>query len=146
MLAVPLVAASCLAMSFPAMAAESIDYVSLYITSDIVAGEPDGSVDVEVDDYDDGYYVEDVEITNMPSDEWDDGDKPRIRVTLMADDDYRFSSIDKGDVDLSGDGGSVTSVSRSSDERSNDTLKVSITLSRLDGDDDDGDTTWKSMI
>ena len=60
-------------------------------------------------------------------------------MTLMADDDYRFSSIDKGDVDLSGDGGSVTSVSRSSDERSNDTLKVSITLSRLDGDDDDGD-------
>ena len=136
MLAVPLVAASCLAMSFPTMAAKSIDYVSLYITSDIVAGEPDGSVDVEVDDYDDGYRVKNVEITNMPSDEWDDGDKPRIRVTLIADDDYRFSSIDKGDVDLSGDGGSVTSVSRSSDERSNDTLKVSITLSRLDSDDD----------
>ena len=136
MLAVPLVVVSCLAMSFPAMAAESIDYVSLYITSDIVAGEPDGSVDVEVDDYDDGYRVKNVEITNMPSDEWDDGDKPRIRVTLIADDDYRFSSIDKGDVDLSGDGGSVTSVSRSSDERSNDTLKVSITLSRLDSDDD----------
>ena len=136
MLAVPLVAASCLAMSFPAMADESIDYVSLYITSDIVAGEPDGSVDVEVDDYDDGYYVEDVEITNMPSDEWDDGDKPRIRVTLMADDDYRFSSIDKGDVDLSGDGGSVTSVSRSSDERSNDAPIVHITLARLDSDDD----------
>ena len=90
MLAVPLVAASCLAMSFPAMAAKSIDYVSLYITSDIVAGEPDGSVDVEVDDYDDGYRVKNVEITNMPSDEWDDGDKPRIRVTLIADDDYRF--------------------------------------------------------
>ena len=62
-----------------------------------------------------------------------------MRVTLMADKYYRIESIDKGDVDIRGDGGSVTSVSRSSDERSNDTLKVSITLSRLDGDDDEGD-------
>ena len=134
MLAVPLVAASCLAMSFPAMAAESIGEIYLDISSSIEAGSSGGDVSVDVDD--DGYDVEDVEITNEPSGEWDDGDKPRIRVTLSADDDYYFSSgIDEDDVDLSGDGGSVTDVSRSSRE----TLRVYITLSRLDGDDDDGD-------
>ena len=132
MLAVPLVAASCLAMSFPAMAAESIGEIYLDISSSIEAGSSGGDVSVDVDD--DGYDVEDVEITNEPSGEWDDGDKPRIRVTLSADDDYYFSSgIDEDDVDLSGDGGSVTDVSRSSRE----TLRVYITLSRLDGDDDD---------
>ena len=117
MLAVPLVAASCLAMSFPAMAAESIGEIYLDISSSIEAGSSGGDVSVDVDD--DGYDVEDVEITNEPSGEWDDGDKPRIRVTLSADDDYYFSSgIDEDDVDLSGDGGSVTDVSRSSRESS----------------------------
>ena len=87
-------------------------------------------MDVDVDD--DGYYVEDVEIRNEPSGEWEDGDKPRIRVTLSADDDYKFSGISEDDVDLSGDGGTVTDVSYSSS-----TARVYITLSRLDDDGDD---------
>ena len=124
------IGAACLAMSFPAMADESIREIYLDITSNIVAGEEGGDVDVDVDD--DGYYVEDVEIRNEPSGEWEDGDKPRIRVTLSADDDYKFSGISEDDVDLSGDGGTVTDVSYSSS-----TARVYITLSRLDDDGDD---------
>ena len=50
MLAVPLVAASCLAMSFPAMAAESIGEIYLDISSSIEAGSSGGDVSVDVDD------------------------------------------------------------------------------------------------
>ena len=105
--------------------------IYLDISSSIEAGSSGGDVSVDVDD--DGYDVEDVEITNEPSGEWDDGDKPRIRVTLSADDDYYFSSgIDEDDVDLSGDGGSVTDVS------SPCPVWTAMTMTAI--------TTWKSMI
>ena len=75
-------------------------------------------------------------ITNEPSDEWDDGDKPKLKITLYADDDYYFASgFSKSSVSLSGSDGTVTSVSRSS----SDTLIVYVTLDALDDDDSDHD-------
>ncbi len=111
-------------------AADRIQNISLDITSHITVGESGSDVEVSADSGE--YEVEDVEVTNEPSGEWDDGDRPRLEVTLSADgDDYYFGSgISKDDVELNGDSGTVTSVSRSGRE----SLTVKITLARLDGD------------
>ena len=96
-----------------------INSVPLSIESEIVVGD-----------------IDDVVITNEPSDEWDDGDKPKFKITLYADDDYYFASgFSKSSVSLSGSDGTVTSVSRSS----SDTLIVYVTLDALDDDDSDHD-------
>ena len=96
-----------------------ISSVPLSIESEIVVGD-----------------IDDVVITNEPSDEWDDGDKPKLKITLYADDDYYFASgFSKSSVSLSGSDGTVTSVSRSS----SDTLIVYVTLDALDDDDSDHD-------
>ena len=47
-----------------------INSVPLSIDSEIVVGD-----------------IDDVVITNEPSDEWDDGDKPKLKIILYADDD-----------------------------------------------------------
>lgn len=115
---------------FTAMAATStkISGVSLRIASDIEVGS--SGADVSVSTISSKYYVEEVEIKNEPSDEWEDGDKPKIKVTLEAADDYYFASgFSKGDVNLTGNDGTVTSVSRTSS-----TLVVSITLEALEGE------------
>ena len=58
---------------------------------------------------------DDIEITNEPKNGWDDGDKPKLKVTVEAEDDYYFSSgLSKNDVDLRGADGKVTSVTRKS--------------------------------
>lgn len=96
-----------------------ISSVPLSIESEIVVGD-----------------IDDVVITNEPSDEWDDGDKPKLKITLYADDDYYFASgFSKSSISLSGSDGTVTSVSRSS----SDTLIVYVTLDALDDDDSDHD-------
>lgn len=115
----------CAATPFDAMADTAITSVSLEITSDITAGEEGG--DVEVSSSSSRYDVDQVEIRNEPSNEWDEGDEPRIRVTLSADSGYYFDSgFSESDVSLSGDEGDVTSVSRSRKE-----LKINITLAEL---------------
>ena len=129
------ITAMALALSVPmtSLAASKISSVSLKISSEIGAG--DSGSDVEVTTSSSKYDVSDTEVTNEPDDEWEDGDKPKLKVTLTADDDYTFASgFSKSDVSLSGDDGKVTSVSRSSDE-----LVVYITLDALDGDDGDYD-------
>ena len=108
-----------------------IESVSLYVESNIEAGDSYGDVDVTCDDS--GCSVDDVEITNEPKNGWDDGDKPKLRITLEAEDDYYFSSgLSKSDVDLSGADGNVTSVTRKSSS-----LMVYVTLDSLDGSDSD---------
>ena len=47
-----------------------INSVPLFIESEIVVGD-----------------IDDVVITNESSDEWDDGDKPKLKIILYADDD-----------------------------------------------------------
>lgn len=128
-----------------------IDSISLEVESDIEAGDSSGDVDVTCDSSD--YYVDDVEITNEPKNGWDDGDRPKLKVTLEAEDDYYFSSdLSKNDVDIRGADGKVTSVTRKSS-----TLIVYITLDSLDGsgsgydldvhglewDESDGMASWE---
>lgn len=127
-----------LVLSVPvtSMAADRISSVCLEIWSDITTGDSSGDVDVSTDSHE--YSVEDVEITNEPKDEWEDGDRPRLKVTLAAEDDYIFDSdISKKDVELDGDDATVTSVTRRSSE-----LYVYITLDALDDGDDDGDDDY----
>ena len=111
-----------------------INSVPLSIESEIEAGDTDS--DVTVSTSSSKFDIDDVVITNEPSDEWDDGDKPKLKITLYADDDYYFASgFSKSSVSLSGSDGTVTSVSRSS----SDTLIVYVTLDALDDDDSDHD-------
>ena len=63
-----------------------ISSVSLKISSEIEAG--DSGSDVTVTSSSSKFSVEDVEVTNEPDDEWEDGDKPKIKITLEAGDDY----------------------------------------------------------
>ena len=65
---------------------EKISSVTLRVESEIEAG--DSGSDVEVTTTSDKYEVDDVEVTNEPDDEWEDGDNPKIRVTLVAEDGY----------------------------------------------------------
>ncbi len=121
------------AMPLTALADTPIDSVSLDISSDIVPGDDSNKVDVDADS---GHYdVDDVEVTNEPSGDWDEGDQPKIRVTLTADRGYYFASgFSKDDVELSGDEAEVTSVSRSRDE-----LRLSIRLAELEDEEYDGE-------
>ena len=119
-------------MCSTAMAASrtEINSVSLEVESEIEAGDSSSNVDVYSDSG--RYSVSDVEVTNEPKDEWDDNDKPKLKVTVDAEDDYYFpSGFSKSDVDLSGADGRVTSVTRKSS-----TLFVYITLDSLEGSSD----------
>lgn len=125
-----------------------IDYVSLSFVSDIRVGESGGSVDVTANGSD--YYVDEVEIVN-DTDEWDDRDRPRIKVYLTAESDYYFTANGRNDFDLDGEGATyVTSDTR--DSRT--TLILTVKLDPLEGDGDlsvtglelneySGEATWE---
>ena len=92
-----------------------INSVPLSIESEIEAWDTDSDVTVSTSSSE--FDIDDVVITNEPSDEWDDGDKPKLKIILYADDDYYFASgFSKSGVSLSGSDGTVTSVSRSSSD------------------------------
>ena len=122
------------AVPITALADTEITSISLDISSDIVPGDDNNNVDVSSNSS--RYDVDDVEVTNEPSSDWDEGDEPRVRVTLEADNDYYFSSdLSEDDVELSGDDAEVTDVSRSSRSR----LRVTIRLAELTDEDYDGE-------
>lgn len=112
---------------------EIIETVYLNLESTISAGEDGGEVIVTTDDTE--YEVDYVEIKKEPSDRWLDGDKPKIKILLTTDEEeYIFKSgFSKKAVELSGDAATVTSVSRKKDK-----LTISVTLKKLNGDEDDG--------
>lgn len=123
-------------MSFPVLASEKIEDITLEIESSIYAGESGSDVEVIVDN--EGCYVDSVTVTNEP-DEWEEDDKPKIRIILKTEDDYIFASgLGKDDVALDEDEGTVTSVSRTSTK-----LTINVTLAELyysdDYDDEDYD-------
>ena len=62
-----------------------INSVPLSIESEIEVGDTDS--DVTVSTSSSKFDIDDVIITNEPSDQWDDGDKPKLKITLYADDD-----------------------------------------------------------
>lgn len=114
--------------SFGAARKKTINSVYLYITSYIEAGTQDDYVNVVCQSR--HCYVDEVEVTNVPKDEWESDDKPRLKITLWADDDYSFvSGIGTDKIQLSGDTGKVTSVSRNGKGK----LTIAVTLNALDG-------------
>ncbi len=130
-------------MPFSSYASEKIEDVTMEIESRIFAGESGADVDVIVDT--EGCYVDSVSVTNEP-DEWEEDDKPRLKIVLAADDDYTFSSgLGKDEVALDEEEGTVTSVSRSSRK-----LTVYVTLEAVgygdDYDDDDYDLDVYDLI
>lgn len=67
-----------------------ITSISLKIDSSIEAGDSDSDVYVTTS----SRYcsVDDVEVTNEPSDEWKSGARPKIKVTLSSDGDAYFGT------------------------------------------------------
>lgn len=122
------------AMVFPAQAAvtEKITDITMEIDSDFYIGGTGDSdyVTVSVDNSD--CYVHSVTVTNKSQTaEWEEGDKPKLRIVVKAESGYAFDSgLGKDDVALSEDEGTVTSVSRSSSS-----LTISVTLPKLDEND-----------
>lgn len=80
---VALITALSLAMPMNVWADTKITSISLKIDSSIEAGDSDCDVDVTTS----SRYcsVDDVEVTNEPSDEWKSGARPKIKVTLSSD-------------------------------------------------------------
>jgi len=131
---------------FTALAATGtqISSVSLYISSEIEAGESDS--DVTVTSSSSKFSIDDVEVTNKPDEEWKDGNKPKLKVTLEAEDDYYFASgFSKSSVSLSGSDGTVSSVSRSSSELDaleDDESDHELAVSNLEWDESNGTGYW----
>ena len=129
-----LITALSLAMPVNVWADTKISSISLKIDSSIEAG--DSSNDVEVTTSSRYCSVDDVEVTNEPSDEWKNGARPKIKVTLSSDGDAYFGTgINKSDISVSGNDANVTSVSRSGKYE----LTVSLTLEKLERDSSDYD-------
>lgn len=130
-------AVSCLAVAIAfvnggtAMAAGKVNTVRLEVSSDIVSGDSDSSVEVTADNS--RYSVTEVTVTNQPDFEWEGGDKPKIRVIVEPDDGYSFKSgFGKNDVTISGSYHSFT-VNRNNAQK----ITVNITLEALnDGEHD----------
>lgn len=87
---VALITALSLAMPMNVWADTKITSISLKIDSSIEAGDSDSDVDVTTS----SRYcsVDDVEVTNEPSDEWKSGARPKIKVTLSSDGDAYFGT------------------------------------------------------
>lgn len=107
---------------------KEIRSVYLYITSEIEVGTQNDYV--RVVSQSDRCWVDEMEVTNVPKNDWESDDEPRLKITLRTDEDYSFSSgISKKKINLSGDTGKVTSVSR----KGSDKLIVYVTLDSLEG-------------
>lgn len=122
-----------------ALAAEErtkITNISLTVDSNIETGDDSGDVNVTTDAS--NYRVSDVEIVNDEG-EWTAGDKPRVEVTLEADDDYYFASMSSSKVKLRGDDASYNGSRR---EDSNSTLIVKLTLDALEGSMEIEEAYW----
>ena len=106
--------------------------IDLNVSSSIHVGDESSDVDVSLDFGD--CDISNVDVINEPSGKWVDKDKPKLEVTLEADDDYYFKSgYAKKNVTLSGDSATVTSIKRKGDEE----LRVVITLKSLKGTSSD---------
>lgn len=141
---------------FPSFAATEIKKVKLTLSAQVYAEEDDYWVEADVSTS--GCYLdEEAEFTNEPSDHsWDEGDVPKLKVVVYAEDDYKFvSGLNKDDITLSGPG-DVTSVSRTtrkltikialpeveySDDYYND-VDSDLNVSGVKWDKDDGEGYW----
>lgn len=131
-----LTAALTASLTVPTFAATyNISELDVDITYSIEAGSDEWSFDVSCStagvDLDED---EDVTVTNAPDegDAWGDNIKPKATIILRADsdDDYRFSSIDKTDVTITGDTISKYTVSDTSKK-----VTITVTLPELEYED-----------
>ena len=125
-----------------------INSVPLSIESEIEAGDTDS--DVTVSTSSSKFDIDDVVITNEPSDEWDDGDKPKLKITLYADDDYYFTALTKDKVTLKGG----AEFKKSTRQQSSSVLLLDVTFSSLQNSlkdmegitlSDNGIATWPAI-
>ncbi|SFG42700.1 hypothetical protein [Oribacterium sp. WCC10] len=140
-LATALASASMIAaLSVPAYADSrtAISSVTINVATDLSIGST--SSDVEVTTSSSLYDVYSAYITNTPSDGWDENDNPKVQIKLQLedDDDYKWN-ITKSTVTVTGDSGSVTSVSGGS---GHGYLTIVYTLDDLDEVYDD----WSSSL
>ena len=65
--------------------------IGLNVSSSIHVGDESSDVDVSLDFGD--CDISNVDVINEPSGKWVDKDKPKLEVTLEADDDYYFNTV-----------------------------------------------------
>lgn len=122
---------SAIPMTSMAASNNKIESVTLTIKSNIVAGDTDGDIEVTSGSTN-KYDVTNVEVTNIPEDGWDGGNKPKFEVTLETKEgtDYFFdSSFGKNKVKLKGDDATVNSVNR----EDRNTVIIKMTLKAVEG-------------
>ena len=131
-IAVIIASASMMAvMAIPSYAADtrtSVSSVKINVATDLSIGST--SSDVEVTTSSTLYDVYSASITNVPSDGWDADDNPKVQIKLALEDDDEYKwNITKSTVNVTGDAGTVTSVSGGS---GHGYLTIVYTLNDLD--------------
>ncbi|SDZ97788.1 Putative cell wall binding repeat-containing protein [Oribacterium sp. KHPX15] len=136
-----LAAASMIAtVSVPAYADDrtAISSVTINVATDLSIGST--SSDVEVTTNSSLYDVYSATITNTPSDGWDEDDNPKVQIKLALEDSDEYKwNITKSTVTVTGDDGTVTSVSGGS---GHGYLTIVYTLKDLD----EVYTNWSSSL
>jgi len=126
--------------SVPAYADDrtAISSVTINVATDLSIGST--SSDVEVTTSSSLYDVYSAYITNTPSDGWEEDDNPKVQIRLQLEDsdDYKWN-ITKSSVTVTGDSGTVTSVSGGS---GHGYLTIVYTLDDLD----EVYTNWSSSL
>lgn len=110
---------------------EPVGHITLYVQSDIRAGDWGGSVDVALEEG--ACSVESVDIVNEGM-YWAGGDEPKVEIWLSADSGYYFKKSNKSTFTFTGD--KVKYVSAST-ENGREELRLTIRLEELDVDDMD---------
>lgn len=124
-----------------------ITHIPLSFEYSIETGTNDGNISVSTTN--NQITVDDIEFTNN-GDDWQSGDRPRVKIYLSANDDYYFSSSSKSIFTFYGDEASYVSASV---KDSKSTLVLTAKLARLKSDDltisdlswdnDDGIASWE---
>lgn len=139
--------AALLALAFSALAAfpafakeerEPVGRITLTISADVQAGDSTGSIDVSVDEG--NCSVDSADFVNE-KDYWVGGDKPKVEIWLSADSDYYFNKSGKSAFRFQGDKVKYVSSSTKYDKEA---LVLTITLEKLDEDDEDLDVSGLS--
>jgi hypothetical protein len=123
-------------MAWASTSRTKISSVTLTIDADVSVGETGGTISVEVPSS--AHYSFSSYEFDDDSTEWEAGDKPKIEITLTADDDYYFSSPS---VKLKGDDATVSSKSYEDDK---ETMIVTIRLDALEGNYELDNVEWLS--
>lgn len=124
-------------VTMPAVrAAERINTVSITIrdAGSLTAGEPIGTLSVTSDSS--AYYISDARFLN-DHELWQKNERPRVRIELYAEEDYRFSYTTKSHFSLSGFG-AVFSSAQIMDNGSY--MELDLYLNRVSGDYTSSDT------